>query len=516
MHSNFSLRPGTLLQNGRYRIIRFINSGGFGCTYEAVHTQLNKRVAIKELYVSNLCNRDETTSTVSVGATSQHKLFEKLKKKFVDEAQAICSLNHPGIVKVTDIFHENGTAYYVMDFIDGLSLGQMTKHLHLSEPKAKMYISQVADALRYVHSRNRLHLDIKPDNILIDKSDRAILIDFGVSKLYSEENGENASTLMGMSPGYAPPEQMDRSVTHFAPSADIYSLGATYYKLLTGITPPSATRRISGEELPPLPNHISASSCSAIDHALRFNKNQRPQTIDDFLKLLSGPTTNSDETTRLDNDADTDRTQFYQSDKTVTSSGHPQSSQQNKTSKNSGLITLIITLAALLLGTIVAMYIKNNSARYTDYGEVAADTLAVEVEPVAETVEVASVPTPEPDPEPTQSEIDAFATKLKNNIKKSEWVDYGWVDAENYGNCCMTLTNNNDFTIDGSDYYISFKYEYLYAEGMHSENCTKPGKTMTSGGKAKFTHHYTDDCGPTAVSVKFNLSNRQLYDKYHR
>lgn len=282
------LPENTLLQGGKYKIVRFISAGGFGCTYEAEHVMLHKRVAIKEFFVKDFCNRDETTSQISVGITSKTALVDKLKKKFIEEAQSLCALDHPNIVHVFDVFEENGTAYYVMDYIDGPSLNDLVKkNGPMSEPKALGYIKQVADALKYVHSRNRLHLDIKPGNIMVDEKDRAILIDFGASKQYDEEAGENTSTLLGKTPGYAPLEQMGNDVVKFLPSTDIYALGATLYKLLTGVTPPSASLLASGETLEEMPSSISVSTHNAIIQSVQTNKMKRPQSIDEFLSLFS-------------------------------------------------------------------------------------------------------------------------------------------------------------------------------------------------------------------------------------
>lgn len=282
-----TLHEGTLLQGGKYKIVRFISAGGFGCTYEGVHVLLKKRVAIKEFFVKDFCNRDETTSEVTVGITAKTALVEKLKEKFLAEAQFVFSLKHPHIVNVHDVFVENGTAYYVMDYIDGPSLNDMVKkHGAMSEQKAVKYILQVADALKYVHSNNRLHLDVKPGNIMIDENDNATLIDFGTSKQYDEVSGENTSTLVGKTPGYAPLEQMGNEVVKFTPSTDIYSLGATLYKLLTGTTPPSSNLLASGEELPPLPSTVSAPVRKAVGCAMQINKTKRPQTIDDFVSLM--------------------------------------------------------------------------------------------------------------------------------------------------------------------------------------------------------------------------------------
>lgn len=282
-----NLKPGSLLRGGTYKIVRFIASGGFGCTYEAQHTMLDNRLAIKEFFVKDFCNRGEDTAQITVGTLSKKGLVDRLRKKFVDEAKALNSLHHPGIVSVIDIFEENGTSYYVMNYIDGQSLSvKVNAGGPMSEAQALKYIRQVAEALKYVHANNRLHLDIKPANIMIDADDNAVLIDFGASKQYDEVNGENTSTLMGKTPGYAPLEQMGNDVVQFYPSTDIYALGATLYKLLTGITPLSANMLASGEELPPLPANVSAATAEAIKRAMSLKRTDRPQTIDEFIALL--------------------------------------------------------------------------------------------------------------------------------------------------------------------------------------------------------------------------------------
>ena len=242
------------------------------------------------------CNRDENTSHITVATQSNKELVDKLRKKFIEEAKAIFKMNHPNIVKVHDIFEENGTAYYVMDYIDGKSLGDIVKQRGpLPEVEAVGYIRQVADALKYVHSLNRLHLDIKPGNVMVDATGHAMLIDFGASKHYDMESGENTSTLMGVNTkGYAPVEQSTQSFTKFSPATDIYALGATLYKLLTGKTPPDANLLMAKEEtLAPLPSCISKSTHNAVLKAMTLIRADRPQTIDVFLGLLDSKITNS-------------------------------------------------------------------------------------------------------------------------------------------------------------------------------------------------------------------------------
>ena len=281
------LKEGTILCGGTYKVVRFIKSGGFGCTYEAMHMVSGKRVAIKEFFVKDFCNRDEETGSISVGTRSKVALVDRLRKKFVDEASALSSLNHVGIVDVFSLFFENETAYYVMAYIDGCSLDEYIRnHGPLDEEVALNYIRQVCDALEYVHKKNILHLDIKPGNLMLDVDGRVKLIDFGTAKQYDESEGENTSTLLGSTPGYAPPEQGNTKVTTFSAATDIYSLGATFYKLLTGITPPTANERSSGEEMDPLPANVSKETSDAIMKAMVLNRKGRLQSVEEFLVLL--------------------------------------------------------------------------------------------------------------------------------------------------------------------------------------------------------------------------------------
>ena len=282
--------PERVKLGGKYRIIRFIGSGAFGCTYEAEHLTLGMHVAVKELFVREYCNRDGKTGRVTVGTEGNKARVERIRRKFVEEAMALSQMSHKGIVRVIDEFEERGTAYYVMDYIKGSSLRQiLNKEGRLSEGRALRYIRQVCDALDYVHKRKRLHLDIKPENIMIDGEDNAILIDFGVSKQYDKADGKNSTTMLGCTPGYAPLEQMGYNVGKFYPATDIYALGATLYALLTGVTPPPSNLLAVGEEtLKPLPPTISDATRRAVEAAMLTTRTMRPQSIEDFLKILDG------------------------------------------------------------------------------------------------------------------------------------------------------------------------------------------------------------------------------------
>ncbi len=280
------LLPGTMLRANTYRIVRFIAAGGFGCTYEAEHVMLRRRVAIKEFFMQDYCNRDEHTNHVTVGTQGMQEQVNKSKRKFLEEARAIGELEHEGIVRVSDVFEENGTAYYVMDYIEGQSLAALCKEGPLPEKAAIYYIRQVCEALMEVHAHNRLHLDIKPGNIMVKPNGSTVLIDFGASKQYDIASGENPSTLLGYTPGYAPIEQVNSKVQQFLPATDIYALGATLYRVLTGNTPMLPGDRLNEEEDLTFPAGISAATRQAVERAMEIRKKDRPQSVREFVALL--------------------------------------------------------------------------------------------------------------------------------------------------------------------------------------------------------------------------------------
>ncbi len=285
-----NLGNGTTLQNGKYRIVRFIASGGFGCTYKAEHMGFNRHVAIKEFYVSDFCNRDNDEMTVVTAVNSKRPLYYGLKKKFIEEANALFAMHHENIVRVIDVFEENNTAYYVMEYIDGHSLREIVNSRGaLPEDEALSYVMQVADALSYVHSCGRLHLDVKPGNIMVGNDGRAVLIDFGSSKYCSDENGENSFTFFfSVTTCFAEPEQSTGFISKFLASSDVYALGATMYKLLTGVTPPSSISLMSGaSHLQPMSADINMPLRRAVASAMNINISHRPVSIADFERMLS-------------------------------------------------------------------------------------------------------------------------------------------------------------------------------------------------------------------------------------
>lgn len=281
------LKHGTVLR-GSYRIERILGQGGFGITYLAVDITLDRKIAIKEFFPKDYCERDGSTSHVTLGTRNTTQFVNRLKAKFIKEAKNIAKFDHPGIIKIHAAFEENNTAYYVMDFIEGESLSATVKRDGpFPEDAALQYISKVGKALEYVHSHRMNHLDVKPANIMIRRSDNEpILIDFGLSKQYDTEGNQTSTTPTGISHGYAPMEQYnDGGVKEFSPQTDLYSLAATLYYILSGVVPLQATRLIDDELT--FPTSIPAYLVSPIAKAMSTARRNRHNTVDEFLEEIN-------------------------------------------------------------------------------------------------------------------------------------------------------------------------------------------------------------------------------------
>lgn len=290
------LTQGTLLHGDTYKIEKVLGQGSFGITYLAEHTNLGKKVAIKEFFMKELNSRGEDGSITGM---SDGSLSQNYCQKFQKEAINLSRLEHPNIVRVTDSFSENGTFYYVMDYIEGQNLNDYVKSHYVDAEDAVSIIKSVADALIYMHEeKHMLHLDLKPSNVMRRNDGHVFLIDFGLSKHYGDDGQPETSTTIGLgTTGYAPIEQANRAKTgEFRPTIDVYALGATLYKLLTRETPPDASVLVSDENL--LANKLREKKVSdnlikVVTEAMCPNVKKRTQSVREFVYALTGSATHT-------------------------------------------------------------------------------------------------------------------------------------------------------------------------------------------------------------------------------
>ena len=200
------LQEGTLLHHGKYRNIRILGQGGFGITYLTFDIERSYYVAIKEYFPTSLCNRKGTTNSIQTTHDNNLNLVQKGKNRFIKEARNLHRLHNTQIVKVYAAFEENRTAYYVMEYIDGVSLYHYVQERGpLNEKEALNFLTKIAKAVEFIHFNNFTHYDLKPKNIMIRNINHdLVLIDFGLSKQF-DEKGEATSTMMyAHSEGYSP------------------------------------------------------------------------------------------------------------------------------------------------------------------------------------------------------------------------------------------------------------------------------------------------------------------------
>ena len=330
------LYQGTILHGKSYdyEIIKTLGQGSFGITYlasvkmrgELGSIDATVYVAIKECFMHEVNGRDGS----SVTSGSKTGVYDKYKGKFIKEAINLSKLYDDNIIRVIEAFEANNTVYYVMEFMDGGSLDDLIKKNNgLSEQEVLQYAVQIGKALKSMHNKNMLHLDLKPSNVMLHDG-KAVLIDFGLSKQYDEDgNPESSTTIGGGTAGYAPLEQTNfkgEKKDGLPVTMDIYAFGATLFKMLTGNKPPVASD-ILNEGFPS--DVLSAKGVSQylidiIFKAMEPLRKNRYQSMDEVLielKSLSDNATgehtsygNDSETTSLDHKSNSVRIEYKRSD----------------------------------------------------------------------------------------------------------------------------------------------------------------------------------------------------------
>ena len=234
MKSN-PLATGSVLCDGEYIVKSVIGYGGFGITYSAVSTYDKSIVAIKELFMSRYCFRDYLGCVHTFNTASARNSFAQARRLFLDEPLSIMNCTHNNIIKAFDRFFDNDTVYYVMELLPGNNLEKVLKMSNgISVNKAVAYVLDIADAVDYMHRYGIVHLDIKPSNIMVRNTGEAVLIDFGSSRHYAENDCKYNSPAI-LSRGYFSQEMYDDSYSNPAnyTRMDIYALGVTLYRLIT-------------------------------------------------------------------------------------------------------------------------------------------------------------------------------------------------------------------------------------------------------------------------------------------
>ena len=280
---------GTILKGGEYCVKRYIASGGFGNTYEVEHVRLGKHLALKEFFMRGINLREGTR--VSVSQEDNRATFDQMREKFYKEAQRLALLEEAHIVEVNDFFEENQTAYYTMKLVDGQSLSATMKQSGhpFTEQQVLKILPQILEALKYVHSNDLYHLDLKPGNIMQNVQGHCWLIDFGASKQLSASESQTLSTSTGLcyTPGYAPSEQINGNTKRIGAWTDIYALGATLYNMLTGHTPPSPDDIMNDEEKAfTFPSAVSEKMRQLVIWMMQPRPADRPQNIEQIEQYL--------------------------------------------------------------------------------------------------------------------------------------------------------------------------------------------------------------------------------------
>ena len=278
---------GTFL-NKRYLVGCAIGGGGFGITYVGYDTLLNIKVAIKEYYPSGAANRSSTAKVYPISGGNGSS-FETGKERFLNEAAILSSfIGDSGIVTLRDFFEANGTAYIIMEFLEGQDLREyLDGHGALSFDEALELVTPAIKALERIHAKGIIHGDISPSNIMRLNSGEIKILDFGTAR--NQGSDENYNSSMMLKPGYAPEEQF-RQQGELGPWTDVYAISATIYKLITNVTPENSTDRFFKDTLVPpakLGAKISPAQEAALLKGMAVNAKERTRTMGELLESLN-------------------------------------------------------------------------------------------------------------------------------------------------------------------------------------------------------------------------------------
>lgn len=425
MKNSNALPVGSVLNSGsyQYRVIKVLGSGGFGITYLVTSARkignitVNVKFAIKEHFLSEYCERDSDTLRIITGLGRQRETVDNSMKDFLGEARRLQMLSdgHSSIVKVNEVFEANGTAYYVMEYLEGKSLrAYIAEHGPLSENDALRLMAPIVEAVDYLHSCRLTHLDIKPDNIIITEEEngdgkpvvRPVLIDFGLSKHY-DKSGNATSTIntLGCSDGYVPVEQY-AGITKFSPEADVYALAATLLFCLTSKNPKKSTELIYlnlHDYLVEAVPGMSPTLESVLSKSFSAIPSDRPVSLSGF---INGEVSHKDDRyTPIDTPANESKKEVTSTAKTTLLA----------TPSRRRPVLYIAIIGAVITGVICLIFMTRGRDTKED---ILASAINDSIESVADTISaVVTNPTPDNEPEATKEPQDK---KPDSELSESE------------------------------------------------------------------------------------------------
>lgn len=289
-----ALPKGTRITAGDlydYVIDSVLGQGGFGITYLAMATPKRggaaMKVALKEFFMNNGDSVNARAGLAVTAGTTSQSFFQRYRRKFTNEADKLRSLSNGHIIKVYEPFDANGTSYYSMEYMSNGNFEKyISSHGPLTEERALHFARQIADGLGYMHAHNMLHLDLKPGNIMMKDDDNLVIIDFGLSKIVSDDGrAESSSIVSGLSRYYAPPEQSSFRFAEgaFPATLDIYPVGAILFKMLTNELPPDD---ILNDGFPHASIKASKEMVALVEHAMKPRYKERIQNVGELVKRL--------------------------------------------------------------------------------------------------------------------------------------------------------------------------------------------------------------------------------------
>ena len=292
-----ALPPGTRFEE--YRLDAVLGAGGFGITYRAYDGNLEKFVALKEYLPGEFATRTQGYTVVPQSTTDAQDYHWGLNR-FLDEARTLARFDHPHLNKVYRFFESNGTAYMVLEYVDGETLAdRLTRARQLPEESLLRLLEEVLSGLAVVHKAGYVHRDIKPGNLMLREEDGGVVVlDFGAARQAVGRRSQRLTTIL--TPGYAPIEQYDSQADDVGPWSDIYALGMVAYRCISGVSdgelPDAVTRgrvqRKGGVDLEPAvevgKGQYSPRLLEAIDWALEVDEGERPQSVNEWQTALAG------------------------------------------------------------------------------------------------------------------------------------------------------------------------------------------------------------------------------------